>query len=523
MSQSFLRQVAVLALIATYILVGGLTMPFRVRSSPAGYPIKPPITAEELGAAIDFPTHLADYAKYVAQPIHNVKGYGAKGDGTPEDSAAIQTALDAGAGQTVFFPLGTYVCANLIVRPGTTIIFEPGTVLKFPPSVPDYSKMMFIGDINATDLMGPYRIIGPVTIDAQDKAAGQLLVGIYVVGAKDFVIEQVYGVGLPDGYVVHVAKSYGSSPVVPQNGIIRNIEGQYLGWGAVAVTAGKDITIENVVTNQGRGVVLEPDVSPGDIVENVIVSNVRVPNPYVAVNITAHSYVIKNIKVENIQGRINLAHNSGGIIENVSLENGYVEGGDYGIWSPNDTLVNNLIVKNWIIRNTTYNGVRVAGGLWIDCVVEGCGQDGFYGGYFTTIPSELTATFIRCKARNNNQANTANGSGWQLAFNTKATLIDCEAIDTQATKTQKYGIMASKGTIVLISTLLSPNATGRTNIISPAVLQEAVPVEAVAGFISDKTSTSATAGTAQALPSNPVGYISIRIGGTEYKIPYYGV
>lgn len=35
-------------------------MPFRIRSSPAGYPIRPPITAEELGATIDFPTHLAD-------------------------------------------------------------------------------------------------------------------------------------------------------------------------------------------------------------------------------------------------------------------------------------------------------------------------------------------------------------------------------------------------------------------------------------------------------------------------------
>jgi len=70
-------------------------MPFRVRSHPAGFPIKPPITAEELGAEIDFPTHLADYAKYVAQPVYNVKGFGAKGDGETDDTSAIQAAIEA--------------------------------------------------------------------------------------------------------------------------------------------------------------------------------------------------------------------------------------------------------------------------------------------------------------------------------------------------------------------------------------------------------------------------------------------
>jgi len=69
-------------------------MPFRVRSHPAGFPIKPPITAEELGAEIDFPTHLADYAKYTIHPVLNAKAFGAKGDGITPDSSALQEAIN---------------------------------------------------------------------------------------------------------------------------------------------------------------------------------------------------------------------------------------------------------------------------------------------------------------------------------------------------------------------------------------------------------------------------------------------
>lgn len=57
------------------------------------------------------------------------EAYGAKGDGTTDDTAAIQAALDSGAGWIVF-PKGTYVVSSTLTVPGNTrVIFSSPGVL----------------------------------------------------------------------------------------------------------------------------------------------------------------------------------------------------------------------------------------------------------------------------------------------------------------------------------------------------------------------------------------------------------
>jgi len=54
--------------------------------------------------------------------VFNVKDYGALGDGTTDDSTAMQAALTAGAGKRVYLPAATYIITTgLTIEDGTTV------------------------------------------------------------------------------------------------------------------------------------------------------------------------------------------------------------------------------------------------------------------------------------------------------------------------------------------------------------------------------------------------------------------
>lgn len=65
-------------------------------------------------------------------PWADVRAYGAAGDGVTDDSAAIQSAIDAlGVGGIVFFPKGTYMCNSLYADSGIIFLGTGwGSILK---------------------------------------------------------------------------------------------------------------------------------------------------------------------------------------------------------------------------------------------------------------------------------------------------------------------------------------------------------------------------------------------------------
>ena len=82
--------------------------------------------------------------------VYNVKAaaYGAKGDGTTDDTAAIQSALNAAAsagGGIVFFPSGTYLVLTsttltMNISPGTIVVGTGASTLKVSANAGDVSK-----------------------------------------------------------------------------------------------------------------------------------------------------------------------------------------------------------------------------------------------------------------------------------------------------------------------------------------------------------------------------------------------
>lgn len=70
------------------------------------------------------PSYMNTLLAYVGGDQRNVKQFGATGDGTTDDTAAIQAAIDdvPDAGGIVFIPPGNYAITNLTVPYGTQII-----------------------------------------------------------------------------------------------------------------------------------------------------------------------------------------------------------------------------------------------------------------------------------------------------------------------------------------------------------------------------------------------------------------
>ncbi len=61
--------------------------------------------------------------------VENVKAYGAKGDGTTDDTTAIQAALDAGS--VVYFPAGTYMVSQITLSTGHNLFGDgDGSIIK---------------------------------------------------------------------------------------------------------------------------------------------------------------------------------------------------------------------------------------------------------------------------------------------------------------------------------------------------------------------------------------------------------
>lgn len=141
--------------------------------------------------------------EYGAGPYFNVRAYGAVGDGTTDDSGAIQAAINAainttfaGIGCTVFFPTGKYYVATGLTNTASGVTFMGEGISGIGSTISDGDTQILVGNgqwgltvgtPGSTQFRG-YRV---EHLHFFEKNAGQAIGGLHLVNAADSYLEDL--------------------------------------------------------------------------------------------------------------------------------------------------------------------------------------------------------------------------------------------------------------------------------------------------------------------------------------------
>ncbi len=198
--------------------------------------------------------------------MFDVKVFGAKGDGTTDDTKSIQDAINAAtAGGTVYFPSGTYVVSGLTVSSTGIILRGPGTI-KAKAKV-DAVTLRISGDSN--------KVLDLIFDGTNPKPTPNYLNDIIgVTGSKNTIAFVTINTSQGSGIMLR-----GGENIVAHNKIY-NILGNYgPGIYASGVGADRNLIMGNLINGTRAGncifITASADSSPTPnfVYDNVVIGN----------------------------------------------------------------------------------------------------------------------------------------------------------------------------------------------------------------------------------------------------------
>lgn len=285
-----------------------------------------------------------------ARAIFNVHDYGATGDGTNEDTAAFQKALDACAtsgGGEVVVPGGNYLIGSVQMGSHTTLNLQKDTVIIGSSNADEYpmtgirwegrweeGRRALIYATNADDIaiVGPGTIVGNPKVAAPQNPRGAV------------VLEPVSCNGVRwDGFSVTQGGNWATHPTYCSNVVIRNVkitgrrDGIDIDSCSHVVIDGCNINTsdDSISLKSGRGA---QAVAIGRPTEDVVIENCTlVDHRFASIGIGSEtSGGIRNVRISHcifaarsygiyIKTRIG----RGGVIEDISGDDLTVQSGGF--------------------------------------------------------------------------------------------------------------------------------------------------------------------------------------------------
>ena len=274
--------------------------------------------------------------------IINVKAYGAKGDGTTDDTAAIQAAIDAAelVRGTVFFPTGEYKITAALVC--------------------DVQGVSLIG-VSSNGTLGSATIGSAIkqittTVDClKIKADGITVQDLQLNGPSS---------GTGRGLVIDTEVS---GPPTQYQVTVRRVRARNFGGDGVVALKSEQLTLDTVLStaNGGKGIYI--DLSGSSVPTNPLLINCRASS-----NTGTHQIHIKDAigpVLINCQALTGTAGNANLRLQNCSapsvINGDYESGGDFGI---------QVSGSGGSIRDADFisvtTGINVTS--WTDGMIEGC-------------------------------------------------------------------------------------------------------------------------------------------------------